>query len=159
MFTYELYIKIYLKRGWELMKKFISEFKEFISRGNVIDLAVGIIVGTAFTAIVNSLVNQVIMPAISFIIGGLDFTGYKFPPDAAKGEAAIMYGAFIQQIINFLIIAFVVFCMVKMINRLKSIKSEEVKEKEEKTLPLSAELEMMTEIRDLLKKIKNENNK
>lgn len=141
------------------MKKFISEFKEFISRGNVVDLAVGIIIGTAFTAIVNSLVNQVIMPAISFVIGKIDFTGRKFPQNAAEGEAAIMYGAFIQQIINFLIIAFVVFCMVKMINRLKSIKSEEVEEKEEKTPPISAELEMLTEIRDLLKEVKTENNK
>ncbi len=136
------------------MKKFISEFKEFISKGNVIDLAVGIIIGSAFTAIVNSLVNQVIMPAISFIIGGIDFTGHKFPPDAAEGEAAIMYGAFIQQVINFLIIAFVVFCMVKMINKLKRVKAEEVKEKVDETPPPSAELQMLTEIRDLLKESK-----
>ncbi|PYG88785.1 large conductance mechanosensitive channel [Ruminiclostridium sufflavum DSM 19573] len=138
------------------MKKFFSEFKEFISRGNVIDLAVGIIVGSAFTAIVNSLVNQVIMPAISFIIGGLDFTGYKFPEGAAEGQAAIMYGAFIQQVINFIIIALVVFCMVKMINRVKRIKGEELKEKEENTPPPSAELQMLTEIRDLLTEIKTE---
>lgn len=137
------------------MKKFISEFKEFISRGNVIDLAVGIIVGTAFTNIVNSLVNQVIMPAISFIIGGLDFTGYKFPPDAAEGEAAILYGAFIQQVVNFLIIAFVVFCMVKMINRFKRLKAEEAKE-EAQTSPKLSEIELLTEIRDLLKENKNE---
>lgn len=135
------------------MKKFISEFKEFISRGNVIDLAVGIIVGSAFTAIVNSLVNQVIMPAISFIIGGLDFTGYKFPPNAADGQAAIMYGAFIQQIINFLIIAFVVFCMVKVINRIKRVTAEEVTEPSKP----SAELQMLTEIKDLLVEIKNQN--
>ncbi len=133
------------------MKKFISEFKEFISRGNVIDLAVGIIIGTAFTAIVNSLVNQVIMPTISFLIGKIDFTGRKFPPDAAEGEAAIMYGAFIQQVINFLIIAFVVFCMVKMINKFKKVKAEEVKEEVAETPPPSAELQMLTEIRDLLK--------
>lgn len=140
------------------MKKFISEFKDFISRGNVIDLAVGIIIGTAFTSIVNSLVNQIVMPAISFIIGKIDFTGRKFPQNAAEGEAAIMYGAFIQQVINFLIIAFVVFCMVKVINRLKSIKGEEIKEKEEKTPAISAELEMLTEIRDLLKEMKSESN-
>ncbi|QNU68207.1 large-conductance mechanosensitive channel protein MscL [Ruminiclostridium herbifermentans] len=133
------------------MKKFISEFKEFISRGNVIDLAVGIIIGSAFTSIVNSLVNQVIMPAIGFIIGKIDFTGLKFPSDAVEGEAAIMYGAFIQQVINFLIIAFVVFCMVKMINKLKRIKAQEMKEKAAETPPPSAELQMLTEIRDLLK--------
>lgn len=130
------------------MKKFVSEFKEFISRGNVIDLAVGIIIGSAFTAIVTSLVNQVIMPAIGFIIGGLDFSDFKFPQNAAKGEAAIFYGAFIQQIINFIIIAFVVFCMVKMINVLRRKKKEE--EKKEEPAP-SLEVQLLTEIRDLLK--------
>lgn len=144
-----------MRKGCVKMKKFISEFKEFISRGNVIDLAVGIIIGSAFTAIVNSLVNQVIMPAISFIIGKIDFTGRKFPSDAAEGEAAIMYGAFIQQIINFLIIAFVVFCIVKMINKLKRVKAEEVKKKVDETPPPSAELKMLTEIRDLLKEGKS----
>lgn len=135
------------------MKKFISEFKEFISRGNVIDLAVGIIIGTAFTAIVTSLVNQVIMPAIGFLIGGLDFSGRKFPQNAAEGEAAIFYGAFIQQVINFIIIAFVVFCMVKLINKLKKKKVEEVEVKVVEPV-LSAELQMLTEIRDLLKENK-----
>jgi large conductance mechanosensitive channel len=136
------------------MKKFIFEFKEFISRGNVIDLAVGIIIGTAFTAIVTSLVNQVIMPAIGFLIGGLDFSDRKFPQTAAEGEAAIFYGAFIQQIINFLIIAFVVFCMVKLLNRLKRKKVEEVVKTIEPAQ--SAELQILTEIRDLLKENKSE---
>lgn len=134
------------------MKKitFISEFKEFISRGNVIDLAVGIIIGSAFTAIVTSLVNQIIMPIIGFIIGGFDFSGLTIPQNVKKGDAAIYYGAFIQQVINFLIIAFVVFCMVKLINRFKRKKIEEVEEKPVEPV-VSAELKMLTEIRDLLK--------
>ncbi len=131
------------------MKKFIAEFKEFISRGSVIDLAVGIIIGTAFTAIVNSLVNQIIMPAIGFLIGGLDLSHHTFPSNAAEGEAAIRYGAFIQQIINFLIIAFVVFCMVKVINIIRR-----KKEKEEEPAAPSKEVQLLTEIRDLLKKDK-----
>jgi large conductance mechanosensitive channel len=138
------------------MKKitFISEFKEFISRGNVIDLAVGIIIGSAFTAIVTSLVNQVITPAIGFLIGGLDFKDlFKIPLKAAEGknpEVAIYFGAFIQQCINFLIIAFVVFCMVKILNRLKRKKVEVVEVKAVEPAP-TAELQMLTEIRDLLK--------
>lgn len=139
------------------MKKFISEFKEFISRGNVIDMAVGIIVGSAFTAIVTSLVNQVIMPFVGYIIGGLNFADLlKVTLKAAEGknpEVAIYFGAFLQQCINFLIIAFVVFCMVKMLNMLKRKKKEEVEVKEEKPAQ-SAELMILTEIRDLLKEEK-----
>lgn len=127
------------------MKKFISEFKEFISKGNVIDLAVGIIIGTAFTAIVTSLVNQVIMPAVGMMIGKIDFSEYRFPMNAAKGEAAIYYGSFFQQIINFLIISFVVFCMVKMLNVVRR------KKEEEKSAEPSEEVKLLTEIRDLLK--------
>ncbi|MDF2985369.1 MAG: large conductance mechanosensitive channel protein [Eubacterium sp.] len=134
------------------MKKFISEFKEFISRGNVIDLAVGIIIGSAFTAIVTSLVNQVIMPAIGFMIGGINFSDFKFPQNAGEGEAAIYYGAFIQQVINFIIIAFVVFCMVKVINVLRRKKKEEEKPAASTPAP---EIQLLTEIRDLLKENKN----
>lgn len=136
------------------MKKFMSEFKEFISRGNVIDLAVGIIIGSAFTAIVTSLVNQVIMPAIAMIIGNMDFSMYKLPMDAAKDEPAILFGSFIQQVINFLIVAFVVFTMVKLINKLKRKKVEEIVEAKPVEPEPSAELKMLTEIRDLLKESK-----
>lgn len=133
--------------------KFISEFKEFISRGNVVDLAVGVIIGSAFTAIVNSLVNQIIMPVIGYIIGGINFSDFKLPLEEAKGdtpEVAVYFGSFIQQIVNFLIIAFVVFMMVKLINVLKRKKEEAVEEiKEEKA---SKEEILLTEIRDLLKK-------
>lgn len=140
------------------MKKFISEFKEFISRGNVIDLAVGIIIGSAFTAIVNSLVNQVVMPGIGFLIGRINFSDFKWTLAEAAGdkpEVAIYYGAFIQQVINFLIIAFVVFCMVKMINILRRKKKEEEKPEPPETPTVSPELQILTEIRDLLKEGKD----
>ncbi len=137
------------------MKKFISEFKEFISRGNVIDLAVGIIIGSAFTAIVTSLVNQVIMPAIGFIIGGINFEDFRWTLAEKTGntpEVAIYFGAFIQQVINFLIISFVVFSMVKLINVLR----RKEKAEDKPAAAPSAELAMLTEIRDLLKENKHD---
>ena len=141
------------------MKNFINEFKAFISRGNVVDMAVGVIVGSAFTAIVNSLVKDVVTPFIGVLTGGVDFTQMKYVITPAVGETpevAILYGNFIQAIINFLIIAFVVFCMVKMINSLRA-KMEEAKKKEEEAAPAeppkpSEEVLLLTEIRDLLKK-------
>lgn len=132
--------------------KFISEFKEFISRGNVVDLAVGVIIGSAFTAIVNSLVNQIIMPVIGFIIGGINFSDFKWTLKKAEGdtpEVAVYFGSFVQQVVNFLIIAFVVFMMVKLINMLKRKKEDEVEEIKEEA---SKEVILLTEIRDLLKK-------
>ena len=119
------------------MKNFINEFKAFISRGNVVDMAVGVIVGSAFTAIVNSLVKDVVTPFIGVLTGGVDFTQMKYVITPAVGdtpEVAILYGSFIQAIINFLIIAFVVFCMVKMINTMRA-KMEEQKKKEEAAKP------------------------
>ena len=141
------------------MKKFVEEFKKFISRGNVVDMAVGVIVGSAFTAIVNSLVKDVVTPFIGVLTGGVDFTQMKYVITPAVGdtpEVAILYGSFIQAIINFLIIAFVVFCMVKMINTMRA-KMEEQKKKEEAAKPAeppkpSEEVLLLTEIRDLLKK-------
>lgn len=128
------------------MKKFFNEFKTFISRGNVMDLAVGMIIGSAFTAIVNSLVNDMVMPFIGWLIGGMDFSALKIQ---LNEEAAICYGQFIQNIISFLAIAFVVFCMVKAINRLHRRKEEEKKPEPAKP---SEEVQLLTEIRDLLKK-------
>ena len=136
-------------------KGIIAEFKEFISRGNVVDMAVGVIIGGAFTQIVNSLVNDVVMPAIGYIIGGVSFSDFKIvlaeaTEDAA--ETAIMYGNFIQMIINFLLIAMVVFAVVKVINRLRRKKEEEVAEEAPAEPELSTEEKLLTEIRDLLKK-------
>lgn len=96
------------------MKNVIKEFKAFIERGSVIDLAVGVVIGGAFSSIVTSLVNDIIMPLIGIIIGGIDFTGLSFK----VGSAYVKYGNFIQNVINFLIIAFALFLLVKGINKL-----------------------------------------
>lgn len=135
-------------------KGFIAEFKEFISRGNVIDMAVGVIIGGAFTTIVNSLVNDVIMPFLGLIIGGINFSELKIVLTAAAGdtpETAIMYGSFIQNIINFLLIALVVFTMVKIINRFRRKKEEPAPEPAPEPEP-PEEVLLLREIRDSLKK-------
>lgn len=102
----------------------LKEFREFISRGNVIDLAVGVVVGGAFGKIVSSLVDDIIMPLIGIILGGINFTDLKYvitPADEAKGvaESAIKYGNFIQMIVNFLIISFCIFLVIKVFNKFK----------------------------------------
>lgn len=132
--------------------KVVQEFKEFISRGNVVDMAVGIIIGTAFTAIVNSLVKDVIMPVVGLIIGGINFAELKLVFAAATEttpEAALYYGSFIQKIVDFLIIALVVFTMVKLINAFRRKKEEEPKPAEPAAPP--EDIALLTEIRDLLK--------
>ncbi len=139
-------------------KGIAAEFKEFISRGSVIDLAVGVIIGSAFTAIVNSLVNDVVMPFIGWLIGGYDFSGLKIvlaPAAGKKAETAILYGSFIQNIVNFLLIAFVIFLMVKGINSLRRIGEKEKSAEESRSAgpeKPTQEIELLTEIRDLLKK-------
>lgn len=137
------------------MKKFFGEFKEFISRGNVIDMAVGVVVGAAFKSIIDSLVNDIIMPVVGWLLGGLDFSSYAIKLSetvAADGSVvvnAILYGKFINSIISFLIIAFCLFVVIKMINTLR-------RKKEEEPAPApvpepSAEEKLLSEIRDLLK--------
>jgi large conductance mechanosensitive channel len=103
---------------------FVGEFKEFIARGNVVDLAVGVIIGGAFGKIVTSLVDQVVMPPVGLITGGIDFSDMKIvlkaaDPVAKKPEVAILYGAFINTLIQFLIIALVIFLVVKLVNNLR----------------------------------------
>ena len=135
------------------MKTFFGEFKEFISRGSVIDLAVGIIVGGAFTSIVNSLVNDMVMPFVGWLIGGIDFTDLKIvitPATEETAEAAIRYGSFIQNVVNFLLVAFVVFLMIRLINTFRRKKAEAPKAP---PAPSKEEL-LLTEIRDLLKEQK-----
>ncbi len=132
-------------------KGFIAEFKEFISRGSVIDLAVGVIIGGAFTAIVTSLVNDIVMPIIGLIIGGINFSGLKYvitPGAADTAEAAIYYGNFLQSVVNFLLIAIVIFTVVKGINRFHKKELEE----EPKAAGPSEEVLLLREIRDLLSK-------
>lgn len=100
------------------MKKFMDEFKKFISRGNVMDMAVGVIIGGAFTAIVNSLVNDIMMPVLSLITGGMDFSSMCIVLGEGEGAATLNYGAFIAAVINFLLIAFVIFLLVKTVNKM-----------------------------------------
>ena len=139
--------------------KVLKEFKEFINRGSVVDLAVGIIIGGAFTSIVNSLVNDVVMPVVSMIIGGFDFSNLKLTiPAYIPGiePATINYGNFITAVINFLIIAFVIFLLVRALNKMReraaraTAKAEEKKE-EEKKEEQEDQTALLKEIRDLLK--------
>lgn len=122
-----------------------KEFKEFISKGNVLDLAVGVIVGGAFGKIVTSLVDDIIMPIIGLIIGGIDFSGLSFK----IGDATVKYGMFIQNVVNFLIIAFSIFLVVKAVNKMRRIKPE--KEEAPAEPQKTNEEILLTEIRDLLK--------
>ena len=101
-------------------KSFISEFKTFISRGNVMDLAVGVIIGGAFQTIVSSLVNDIVMPVISLITGGIDFSAWKIQLGTGENAASINYGNFITAVINFLLMALVIFCFIKLMNQLNS---------------------------------------
>ena len=124
-----------------------SEFKEFIARGNVVDLAVGVVIGGAFGKIVDSFVNSIIMPVVGMLTGGIDFSAQKIVLKAAEGdiaEVAIGYGAFINTIISFVIIAFAIFMMVKAINKVRQPPA---------AAPAGpTDVELLAEIRDLLKK-------
>ncbi len=132
----------------------LEEFKKFAMRGNVIDLAVGVIIGAAFGTIVNSLVTDIIMPIIGAVTGGLDFSNYFLPlsrnvtatalADARKQGAALAWGNFLTITLNFLIIAWVLFVVVRCVNRLKP-------EEEKQPAPLTKQEQLLTEIRDLLK--------
>jgi large conductance mechanosensitive channel len=138
----------------------VSEFRSFIAKGNVIDLAVGIIIGGAFTGIVNSLVNDIIMPVVGSIIGGLDFSDYfvglsssvTAPTLAAAREqgAVFAYGSFITVILNFVILAWIIFLMVKAVNRIR-IAEEKKPDAAVPAAPPPADVQLLTEIRDLLK--------
>ncbi len=142
-------------------KGFIGEFKEFIARGNVMDLAVGVIIGGAFGKISTSLVNDIIMPLISMLTGGVDFSAWKWVlkpavVDAATGAevtaaVSVNYGTFLATIVDYLIIAFAIFCVIKAINKLHRKKEEAPAEPPAPPEP-SAEEKLLTEIRDLLKK-------
>lgn len=134
-------------------KGFVAEFKEFISRGNVVDLAVGVIIGSAFTAIVTSLVNDIVMPVIGALFGGIDFTSLRLViREATEGveEASINYGNFIQCVVNFLLISLVIFSVIKAMNSFK--RKKEVVVEEVKAPEISEEVLLLREIRDSLKK-------
>lgn len=127
------------------MKKFMEEFKQFIARGNVMDMAVGVIIGGAFSNITTSLINDVIMPLLGILTGSVSFAALSFTVNGA----VIAYGNFLQAVLNFLIMAFVVFCMMKALNKLHH-KKEEPKAPPAPPEP-SAEEKLLREIRDLLK--------
>ena len=132
------------------MKKFLEEFKAFAMRGNVRDMAVGVVIGGAFGKITTSLVNDIIMPLISMLTGGIDFSSWKWVLKAAEGDAAevaVNFGSFVAVVLDFIIIAFAVFCMVKAINKFHKKKEEAPAAPPEP----SAEEKLLTEIRDLLK--------
>ena len=131
---------------------FLREFREFIARGNVIDLAVGVIIGAAFGKIVTSLVEQVVMPPIGLVLGRVDFAQFKWvlqkaDPTKKMAEVAISYGAFLNTVIQFLIVAFVVFLMIKLLN---SVRRQEAQHPAPPPAPTPTET-LLGEIRDLLK--------
>ncbi len=145
------------------MKNFIKEFREFISRGSVMDLAVGVIIGGAFQSIINSLVNDIIMPIITLITGGIDFSNWFIALDGSHystlaaaqeaGASTLNYGVFLTAVINFLLMAVVIFVMIKGMNKLAAT-AKLTKDKEEAEAPApepTAEEKLLTEIRDLLK--------
>ncbi len=131
----------------------LEDFKKFALRGNVVDLAIGVIIGAAFTGIVNSLVADIITPILGAVTGGLDFSNYFIPlsakvtvatlADAKKQGAVLAYGNFITLMVNFIIVAFVLFLVVRAVSRLM--------QKEEKAPPVNKQEQLLTEIRDLLK--------
>jgi large conductance mechanosensitive channel len=135
----------------------VKEFKEFAMKGNMLDMAIGIIIGVAFNRIVTSLVQDIFMPVIGFLVGGVNFENLQYVIQSevidGTGEVvqelvAVRYGSFIQTLIDFLLIALTVFVVIKAINRMKK-KSEDVKEAE---VPTPKDIELLTEIRNLLKK-------
>ena len=132
--------------------KLVDEFKAFVMRGNVVDMAVGVIIGGAFGKIVTSLVNDIFMPIIGMVLGNVNFTSLEIklgePVEGAE-QAAIRYGMFIQEIVNFLIIALCIFMVIKLINKVQKKKEEEPAPAPEPT----KEEVLLTEIRDALKKI------
>lgn len=123
------------------MKEFVAEFKAFAMRGNVVDLAVAVVIGAAFGKIVSSLVENIFMPVISILVGGVDFTGWAL----SVGEINIKYGAFVQSVFDFVIVAFVIFMVVKAMAKLQKKEEEKPAAKEP-----SVEVKLLTEIRDSL---------
>lgn len=159
--------KATIKNGTEMIKSklgVVGEFKKFISRGNVLDMAVGLIIGSAFTAIVNSLVGDIFMPLLGMITGKVDFKEMKIVLQEAvidagdivlSPEVSVNYGSFIQVIINFLLIALSVFLIVKLINTVKDKAAKKEEEKSSEPAKPDPQILLLTEIRDLLKENKN----
>ena len=140
------------------MKKFLNEFKEFAMRGNVVDMAVGVIIGAAFGKIVTSLVNDIIMPAIGVLTGGVNFSDHRWVikeavtngEEIVTPEVAVTWGAFVQTIFDFIIIAFCIFVAIKFMNKLKRAPEPEPEAPAPAPEPTKEEV-LLTEIRDLLR--------
>ncbi|MET3574215.1 large conductance mechanosensitive channel protein MscL [Bhargavaea ullalensis] len=129
-----------------------KDFKEFAFKGNILDLAVAVVIGAAFGKIVSSLVENIITPLVGILVGGIDFTGLAFK----VGNAKVTYGVFLQNVFDFLIIAFAIFMVLRLLSKLKQTKEEEEAEEEEKQ-EADVKEELLREIRDLLKEGKNNN--
>ena len=139
----------------------LNEFKTFIARGNVMDLAVGVIIGAAFSKIVDSVVNDLIMPIVGAIFGGFDFSNYFVPLNssvtapsltAAREQGAVFaYGSFITVVINFLILAWIIFLLVKGVNKIRTSVERQKAEEEKVPAPPPEDVKLLMEIRDLLK--------
>lgn len=140
------------------MKKFLEEFKAFAMRGNVLDMAVGVVIGSAFTSIVNSLVADIITPLLSLLTRGINLAGLSITLGQGEDAAELAYGNFLQSILSFIIIAFAVFVMVKAINKLSHLRKEEEAKKEEAPKGPTTE-QLLAEIRDLMKEQQNEASK
>lgn len=132
------------------MKNFFDEFKKFLNRGNALELAIGVVIGGSFSAIVNSLVNDIISPIIGRIVGGFDFTTIMIK---LGGDSNIMIGNFIQNIINFIIVAFVLFCVIKSMNKLDEIKKKKELLVEEKPAEDPEDIKLLKSINEELKKL------
>jgi large conductance mechanosensitive channel len=131
------------------MKTFFAEFKKFALRGNVVDLAIGVVIGAAFTAVTNSLVTNIITPPLGLLLGGIDFSKWDV---TLGGDAVIHYGLFVQAIFNFLITALALFIFIRFINRLVRLARKEQQEGTQSEEQKSPEVQLLEEIRDLLKK-------
>ncbi len=129
----------------------LKEFRDFIARGNVMDIAVGLIMGAAFTAIVTSMVDDLVNPIIGFFIGGIDFSDMVLSFGDGENAAAVRYGSFINAVIKFIIVAWVVFLLVKAVNRVKNMAMAEAETGEEETQDAPSSEQLLAEIRDLMK--------
>lgn len=132
------------------MKEFFEEFKKFLYRGNALELAIGVVIGSSFSGIVNSLVNDIITPIIGRLVGGFDFSNIQIH---LGGDSNIMIGSFIQTVINFVIVAFVLFCVVKSMNRIDEIKKKKEAPKEEKAPEEPEDIKLLKSINNELKKL------
>lgn len=130
------------------MKGFVNEFKAFAMKGNVVDLAVAVVIGAAFGKIVSSLVDNIVMPLVGILLGGIDLTGYM----AEVGNATVTYGVFLQSVVDFLIVALVIFMVVKAINKAQELGKEDEAPAEAKPAEPSEEVKLLREIRDSLRR-------